>query len=85
VSRRHATLTRTSGGFELADLGSTNGTSVNGRRVQKPVVLKPGDEIKFGTARFAFDPASVAKRMRRGFVILAVMFIAGFAVARYRA
>ena len=84
VSRRHATLTRTSGGFELADLGSTNGTSVNGRRVQKPVVLKPGDEIKFGTARFAFDPASVAKRMRRGFVILAVMFIAGFAVARYR-
>jgi hypothetical protein len=84
VSRRHATITRTPGGFELADLGSTNGTFVNGRRVQKPVALKPGDEIKFGSARFAFDPASVAKRMRRGFVILAVMFLAGFAVARYR-
>ncbi len=84
VSRRHATITRTPGGFELADLGSTNGTFVNGRQVRKPIALKSGDEIKFGAARFAFDPASVPKRLRRGFVILAVMFIAGFAVARYR-
>ncbi len=84
VSRRHATITRTPGGFELADLGSTNGTFVNGRQVRKPIAVKSGDEIKFGAARFAFDPASVPRRMRRGFVILAVMFLAGFAVARYR-
>ena len=32
VSRRHATITRKEGGYELADLGSTNGTYVNGRR-----------------------------------------------------
>ena len=84
VSRRHATLTRTPSGFELADLGSTNGTFVNGRHVRKPIALKSGDEIKFGSVRFAFDPASVPRRMRRGLVILTVMFIAGFAVARYR-
>jgi uncharacterized protein YkwD len=84
VSRRHATITLKSGGFELADLGSTNGTFVNGRRLSSPIALKPGDEIKFGSVRVAFDPASVAKRMRRGLVILTVMFIAGFAVARYR-
>jgi FHA domain-containing protein/cysteine-rich secretory family protein len=83
VSRRHATITRTSGGFELADLASTNGTYVNGSRVSKPVALRPGDEIKFGAVRFAFDPESVAGRMRRGLVLLAVALIAGFAAARY--
>ncbi len=35
VSRRHATITRKAGGFELADLGSTNGTFVNGRRLSR--------------------------------------------------
>ncbi|HLX04931.1 MAG TPA: FHA domain-containing protein, partial [Candidatus Binatus sp.] len=85
VSRRHATITRKSGGFELADLGSTNGTFVNGRRLSGPTALKSGDEIKFGAVRLAFDPQSVAKRLRQGLVILAVMFLAGFAVARYRA
>src|SRR3984957_3273566 len=84
VSRRHATITRRASGFELADLGSTNGTFVNGRRLSDPITLKPGDEIKFGAVRFAFDPQSVPKRLRRGLVILAVMFIAGFAIARYR-
>ena len=59
VSRRHATITRKAGGFELADLGSTNGTFVNGRRLRNPIALKTGDEIKFGSARFAFNPASV--------------------------
>jgi pSer/pThr/pTyr-binding forkhead associated (FHA) protein len=84
VSRRHATITRKPDGFELADLGSTNGTFVNGRQVRSPIMVKSGDEIKFGSARFAFNPASVPKRLRSGLVILAVMFIAGFAVARYR-
>ncbi len=32
VSRRHATITRKPDGFELADLGSTNGTFINGRQ-----------------------------------------------------
>jgi len=84
VSRRHASITCTAGGFELADLGSTNGTFVNGGRLRKPTALKPGDEIKFGSVRFAFDPASVPRRMRRGLVILIAMFIVGFAAARYQ-
>ena len=84
VSRRHATITRKPSGFELADLGSTNGTFVNGRRLVNPIALKPGDEIKFGAVRFSFDPDSVPKRLRQGLVILTVMFIAGFVVARYR-
>jgi pSer/pThr/pTyr-binding forkhead associated (FHA) protein len=83
VSRRHATITRKAGSYELADLGSTNGTFVNGRRLVNPIALKPGDEIKFGAVRVAFDPQSVPKRLRRGFVILTVMFIAGFAIAQY--
>ena len=57
VSRRHATITRKPGGFELADLGSTNGTFVNGRQVRKPIAVKSGDEIKFGSARLLSDPA----------------------------
>src|SRR5208283_5644850 len=85
VSRRHATITRKPGRFELADLGSTNGTFVNGRRAGKPIALKSGDEIKFGSVRIAFDPASVPKRMRRGFAIMMAMFLAGFMLSRYRA
>jgi uncharacterized protein YkwD len=84
VSRRHATIARRPGGFELTDLESTNGTFVNGRRLQKSIALKRGDEIKFGSVRVAFDPASVPKRMGRGLLVLAAMFIVGFAFARYR-
>src|SRR5258708_6088473 len=62
VSRRHATITHKTGGFELADLGSTNGTLVNGKRLRVPVALGRGDEIKFGSARYTFvaagDPGS---------------------------
>ena len=93
VSRRHATITRKPGGFELADLGSTNGTFVNGGQVREAIALKRGDEIKFGSARFAFiaagDPVPArAARARRGLgralATIAVMFIAGFAGVRYR-
>src|SRR5208282_5932909 len=90
VSRRHATITRKPGGFELADLGSTNGTYVNGGRVRKPIALKGGDEIKFGSVRMAFVdaiesvPARAPGRLARGLAVLAAIFIAGFAVVRYR-
>src|SRR5690606_31238182 len=36
------------GGFVLEDLGSTNGTFVNGERVRTVTVLRPGDEIRLG-------------------------------------
>ena len=48
VSRRHAELRRVGDGLEVHDLGSTNGTWVNGRRVQG-TSLKDGDRVTVGT------------------------------------
>lgn len=45
VSRQHARLTRTPGGYVLEDLGSTNGVFVNGERLDSPRVLNTGDLI----------------------------------------
>jgi hypothetical protein len=55
VSRRHAELRRSpSGDWTIADLGSTNGIKVNGRRVSS-TRLGPGDEVTLGTTTFLFD------------------------------
>jgi pSer/pThr/pTyr-binding forkhead associated (FHA) protein len=51
VSRRHAELRRTDGGWLLVDWASTNGTWVNGVRVERAHVAD-GDEIRLGGARF---------------------------------
>lgn len=48
VSRRHARLNFQGGKYVLEDLGSTNGTFVNGQRLAGPVVLKPGDVVSLG-------------------------------------
>ena len=45
VSRRHAQIEAQGGSAILVDLGSANGTLLNGRRIDKPVVLKETDEI----------------------------------------
>jgi hypothetical protein len=55
VSRRHAELRRsTSGDWSIADLGSTNGIKVNGRRVAS-TRLNPGDQLTLGTTTIIFD------------------------------
>jgi len=51
VSTRHAQVIPTAGGPVLEDLGSTNGTVVNGAPVKTPVTLKAGDEVVIGTVR----------------------------------
>lgn len=48
VSRKHSRLTFQGGKYVLEDLGSTNGTFVNGQRLAGPVVLKPGDVVSLG-------------------------------------
>jgi pSer/pThr/pTyr-binding forkhead associated (FHA) protein len=48
VSRRHAVIRQVDAGLALEDLGSTNGTWVNGRRIDGIVELRPGDEVRFG-------------------------------------
>jgi pSer/pThr/pTyr-binding forkhead associated (FHA) protein len=37
------------------DLGSTNGVKVNGRRIQGPQSLRPGDDVQLGTAHVGFE------------------------------
>ncbi|MBW8012761.1 MAG: FHA domain-containing protein [Chloroflexi bacterium] len=48
LSRRHARLVSQGGGYVLEDLGSTNGTFVNGKRLSGPHALQPGETIRFG-------------------------------------
>ncbi len=55
ISRHHAELRRSPRGeWTIADLGSTNGIKVNGRRVGS-TRLKSGDQVTLGTTTFRFD------------------------------
>src|SRR5512137_1639879 len=45
VSRRHAQLTRQGNSYLIEDIGSTNGTYVNGKRVMAPTLLANGDMV----------------------------------------
>jgi hypothetical protein len=55
VSREHAEIRPRGGSWVLVDLGSTNGSSINGRRTDGAEVLKPGDEIELGTSTMTFE------------------------------
>jgi RND superfamily putative drug exporter len=50
LSRRHCQVTLAEGGLLIEDLGSTNGTFVNGRRIPAPTLVKPGDAVWVGTS-----------------------------------
>jgi hypothetical protein len=52
VSWRHAEMRRVPAGWELSDLGSTNGTHVNGWAAGAGFLVQPGDWVRFGTAKF---------------------------------
>ncbi|AYN38803.1 FHA domain-containing protein [Streptomyces dangxiongensis] len=52
VSRVHAELRRQDELWILRDLGSTNGTTVNGRRLVGSVVVREGDQVTFGRVAF---------------------------------
>ena len=55
VSRLHAQLNRAGDGWLLNDLGSHNGTRVNGWLVREPVPVRPGDVLQFGSAMFVIQ------------------------------
>jgi FHA domain/Domain of unknown function (DUF1707) len=57
VSRRHAELRREEGRFVLRDLGSRNGTRVNGARLLDEAEVGPGDRVSFGDARYRLGEA----------------------------
>jgi two-component system, cell cycle response regulator len=50
VSRQHCRVTRRGSTVTLEDLGSTNGTFVNGARIERSVTLEAGDRIRIGAA-----------------------------------
>jgi Protein of unknown function (DUF3662)/FHA domain len=54
VSRNHAEIRPQGDGFLLVDLGSTNGTKVNGVRIDQRM-LADGDELSFGNTRMRFE------------------------------
>lgn len=57
ASRHHAEICRQEEGLVLRDLGSTNGTRLNGQRLSTPALLRNGDVVEIGGARFIFrDP-----------------------------
>jgi hypothetical protein len=62
VSRRHARLRRVHGGLEIEDLGSSNGTYVNGVRITEIVTVGSGAVIRLGETTFRVEqPAAVTK------------------------
>lgn len=75
VSRFHARISWHGGGYQVEDLGSKNGTHVNGQEIQSPVPLDDGDELQIAlrfklafvdagaTAPLTFDTASSGLRI----------------------
>lgn len=55
VSREHARLSRLRDGYVIEDLGSTNGTLVNGKRIDEATLLHAGDSVTIGAIEFRFD------------------------------
>src|SRR6476646_1505283 len=55
ISKRHTRLTKREGGMEIADLKSTNGTYVNGRKIAGPTAVAPSDRIYVGDFLIGLD------------------------------
>lgn len=82
VSAHHAMIRRSRGSYYIRDLGSTNGTFLNGRRIESEQPLRPGDEMRFGAARFAMvaggrSASSMAKFLGAA-TVLVLLAGAGF-------
>jgi pSer/pThr/pTyr-binding forkhead associated (FHA) protein len=63
VSALHAVLQHFAAGWSVRDLGSRNGTFVNGERISSEQMLRNGDEVRIGRVRIVLkDPAHAARR-----------------------
>lgn len=56
ISRHHALIRREADRYVLLDLGSSNGTRLNGKTFKEPPVLSAGDRVQFGNVEFVFAP-----------------------------
>src|SRR5690606_13120178 len=61
VSRKHAELKLTENGLQVTDAGSSNGTFVNGVRIDGAYVAPPGAEITFGKVVFRLEQMDTPK------------------------
>jgi len=84
VSARHASLTPLASGFAIEDLGSTNGTFVNGERLAAQQELAPGDQIQLGAtvlevrgSAASAIPAVQRTRVKQIPVLPVLVFLAG--------
>src|SRR5919112_3110443 len=68
VSRRHAAIREDDGGIAIEDLGSTNGTFVNDRRIEGTESLKDGDEVRLGNTVWRVRAPATAGATRIGTV-----------------
>ena len=64
ISRRHIEIGWDGRRAQVRDLGSTNGSSLNGRALSQPTVLNPGDTITLGHTTVVFNVVPVAKPLR---------------------
>jgi predicted component of type VI protein secretion system len=62
VSRKHCEFFEQDGVAQVKDLGSSNGTYVNGERIEGQRALRPGDEILIGGIKFRLDTVTDAAR-----------------------
>ncbi|HYV46438.1 MAG TPA: FHA domain-containing protein, partial [Myxococcaceae bacterium] len=60
VSRRHARIALADGKAVISDLGSRNGTTVNGEKISAEITLAPGDQVQVGDTNALFDPPTKA-------------------------
>lgn len=58
-SRKHCAFRKTPGGWYVQDLESSNGTYVNGRRIEVMQKLRPGDRIKIGSRKLIYAATMV--------------------------
>ncbi len=95
ISRRHASVKPTPDGLLVEDLGSSNGTYINGKRVQSGV-LRPGEELRLDQIRFmliapgmeipkaaAAAPAPVQASGSKAPILVGIVLVAAAAVAAY--
>jgi pSer/pThr/pTyr-binding forkhead associated (FHA) protein len=63
ASRRHAALTQREEDPVIEDLGSTNGTFVNGVRIEEPTALREGDAVRLGNTIWHVTAPGAATRV----------------------
>jgi adenylate cyclase len=69
VSRKHSQVDREGEEYILRDLGSSNGTFLNGKRIFGPTRLKDGDEVVIGTSKMEFRLAGGAAKPKNAEIV----------------